>query len=61
MVRDPIIGQDRVFADAHVTWVDADGDSGIVAALHTRVPSLRAVEGSRLSRCVSGFRVSGFL
>jgi hypothetical protein len=55
VVRDPIIGQDRVFADAHVTWIDAEGDIGIAAALRNQVPSLRAVEGSRPSRCVSGF------
>jgi hypothetical protein len=55
VVRDPIIGQDRVFADAHATWVDAEGDIGVVAVLRDRVPSLRAVEGSRPSRCMSGF------
>jgi hypothetical protein len=55
VIRDPIISQDRGFADAHATWVDAEGDIAVVAASHDRVPSLRAVEESRPSPCMSGF------
>jgi hypothetical protein len=55
VIIDPIIGKDRVFADAHVTWVDAEGDIAVVAASDNGVPSPRAVGGSRPSRCMSGF------
>jgi hypothetical protein len=55
VISDPIIGEDRVFADAHATWVDAGADIAVVAASHNGVPSLRAVGGSRPSRCMSGF------
>jgi hypothetical protein len=48
-------GEDRIRADARVTWVDIEGDIGVVVALHDRVSSLRAVGGSRRSRGMSGF------
>jgi len=48
-------GENRILADAHVTWVDTAGDIGVVDALPDRLPSLSAVGGSRPSRGMSGF------
>jgi DNA-binding NarL/FixJ family response regulator len=41
-----IIVQDRVFADALATWIDAERDMAVVAALHDRVPPPRVLEAS---------------
>ena len=41
-----IVVQDRVFADALATWLDAERDMAVVAALHDRVPPSRVLEAS---------------
>jgi DNA-binding NarL/FixJ family response regulator len=47
VVRVIIIVQDFIFADALATWLDAEDDMTVVAALHDRVPSPRVLEASR--------------
>lgn len=47
VVRILIIVQDHIFADALATWLDAEGDMQVVAALHDRVPSPRVLAASR--------------
>lgn len=46
VVRVLIIVQDSIFADALATWLDAEADMAVVAALHDRVPSPRVLETS---------------
>jgi DNA-binding NarL/FixJ family response regulator len=46
VIRVIIIVQDRIFADALATWLDTEDDMTVVAALHDRVPSPRALEAS---------------
>ena len=41
-----IIVQDRIFADALATWLDAADDMTVVASLHDRVPSSRVLDAS---------------
>lgn len=46
VVRVLIIVQDRIFADAIATWLDAEDDMAVVAALHDRAPSPHMLEAS---------------
>ncbi len=46
VVRVLIIFQDRIFTDALATWLDAEGDTQVVAALHDRLPSPRMLAAS---------------
>lgn len=41
-----VIVRDRVFADALATWLGAEGDMQVVAALHDQVPSPRVLAAS---------------
>ena len=46
-VRLLILVQERIFADALATRLDAEHDLEVVAALHARVPSPHLFTGSR--------------
>lgn len=47
VVRLLILVQDRIFADALATWLEAEQDVEVVAALHAGDPSPRLFRGSR--------------
>ena len=47
LVRIFIVVQDHIFADALATWLDAECDMEVVAALHDRMPSPRVLAASR--------------
>jgi DNA-binding NarL/FixJ family response regulator len=42
-----ILVQDRIFTDALATWLDAESDMRVVAALHDQVPSPSALAASQ--------------
>lgn len=47
VVRVLILVQDRIFTDALATWLDAESDMRVVAALHDRVPSPSVLAASQ--------------
>jgi DNA-binding NarL/FixJ family response regulator len=47
VVKVLILVQDRIFTDALATWLDAESDMRVVAALHDRVPSPSVLAASQ--------------
>ena len=47
VVKVLILVQDRIFTDALATWLDAESDVRVVAALHDRVQSPSVLSASQ--------------